>query len=71
MAIRPRSWRKESEQDSLEFYNAASEPKQLKWYDATYEVTDIEAISDRARFLAEDLKLSAIDPILRKKTGLK
>jgi hypothetical protein len=63
MAIRPRSWRKESEQDSLEFYNAASEPKQLKWYD--------EAISDRARFLAEALKLSSIDPILRKKTGLK
>jgi fermentation-respiration switch protein FrsA (DUF1100 family) len=60
-----------SEQDSLEFYNAASEPKQLKWYDATHEVTDIEAISDRARFLAEELKLSSIDPILRKKTGLK
>jgi len=30
-----------------------------------------EAISDRARFLAEELKLSSIDPILRKKTGLK
>ena len=59
-----------SEQDSLEFYNAASDPKQLKWYDATHEVTDIEAISDRARFLAKELKLSSIDPILRKKTGL-
>jgi hypothetical protein len=30
-----------------------------------------EAISDRARLLAEELKLSSIDPILRKKTGLK
>jgi cephalosporin-C deacetylase-like acetyl esterase len=59
------------EKDSLEFYNAASEPKQLKWYDATHEVTDIEAISDRARFLAKELKLSSIDPVLRKKTGLK
>jgi hypothetical protein len=31
----------------------------------------LEAISDRARFLAEELKLSSIDPVLRKKTGLK
>src|SRR5262245_10793460 len=60
-----------SEKESLEFYNAASEPKQLKWYNATHELTDIEAISDRARFLAKELKLSSIDPVLRKKTGLK
>lgn len=60
-----------SEQDALEFFNAASEPKQLKWYDTAHEVTDIAAISDRARFLSKELKLQAIDPVLRKKTGLK
>jgi hypothetical protein len=38
-----------------------------KWYDAAHEVLDISAISDRARFLASQLKLRPIDPILKAK----
>lgn len=60
-----------SRQDSLDFFNAASEPKQLKWYDTAHDVTDIAAISDRARFLAEQLQLQPIGPILREKIGQK
>lgn len=60
-----------SEQESLDFFNAASEPKQLKWYDTPHDVADITAISDRARFLARELKLDSIDSILRRKIGLK
>jgi len=58
-----------SEQESLDFFNAGSEPKQLRWYDTAHDVTDIAAISDRARFLAEEMKLDAIDAVLRRKTG--
>jgi len=59
-----------SEQEALEFFRAAGEPKELKWYDAVHEVTDIAAVCDRARFLAKELKLPPIDPLLRKKAGL-
>jgi len=59
-----------SVQDALEFFDVASEPKQLKWYDTAHEVTDITAICDRARFLARELKLQSIDSVLRRKVGL-
>ena len=60
-----------SKEDSLEFFNAASNPKELKWYATAHDVTDIAAISDRARFLAKELKLQPIDPVLKEKIGTK
>lgn len=53
------------------FFEAASEPKALKWYDTAHEVLDIAAISDRARFLTLQLRLRPIEPILRSKIGVR
>lgn len=53
------------------FFEAASEPKALKWYDTAHEVLDIAAISDRARFLVLQLRLRPIEPILRSKIGVR
>jgi hypothetical protein len=52
-------------------FDAASEPKTLKWYDTAHDVVDIAAISDRARFLATHLALKRIDPILKAKIGVR
>jgi hypothetical protein len=54
-----------------EFFNAASMPKEMKWYDTAHDITDIEAISDRAGFLARELKLQPIEPVLKEKIGVK
>ena len=58
------------EKDAVEFFNAASEPKQLRWYDTGHAVFDIQVIADRARFLADQLALRPVDPILRVKIGV-
>lgn len=57
--------------DAQNFFDAASQPKQLKWYDTGHEVLDIQAISDRARFLSTQLGLPPIEPILKAKIGVK
>jgi cephalosporin-C deacetylase-like acetyl esterase len=59
------------DKDAQDFFNAASEPKQLKWYDTGHEVLDVAAISDRARFLSMQLNLAPIEPILKTKIGVK
>jgi hypothetical protein len=58
------------EEQAQAFFDAASQPKALKWYDTAHEVVDIAAISDRARFLDLQLGLRSIDPILRAKIGV-
>ncbi len=58
------------DEQAQEFFDAASNPKQLNWYETGHDVLDIAAISDRARFLTTELGLSAIEPILKKKIGL-
>jgi hypothetical protein len=60
-----------SDEQAQQFFDAASGPKELKWYDTSHEVLDIAAISDRARFLAAELKLGPIEPILKRKIGLR
>jgi len=59
------------DKDAQDFFNAASEPKELRWYDTGHDVLDIQAISDRARFLARELGLPTIEPILKAKIGVK
>ena len=59
------------DKDAQDFFDAASEPKELKWYDTGHEVLDIQAISDRARFLAKQLSLPPVEPILKAKIGVK
>jgi len=44
---------------------AASEPKRILWYDTGHELNDPRALADRARWLAEKLKLNGIESALR------
>ncbi len=60
-----------SDEQVRQLFDAASGPKELKWYDTSHDVLDIAAISDRARFLAAELNLRPIEPILKRKIGLK
>ena len=60
-----------SDEQAQTFFDAASQPKTLKWYDTAHEVIDIAAISDRARFLASQLRLKRIEPILKAKIGVR
>ena len=60
-----------TDEQAQAFFDAASEPKTLRWYDTAHEVVDIAAISDRARFLASHLSLKRIDPILKAKIGIR
>ncbi len=59
------------DEQAQQFFSAASEPKSLKWYDTAHDVLDIAAISDRARFLASQLRLMPIEPILKAKIGIR
>ncbi len=60
-----------TDEQAQAFFDAASEPKALKWYDTAHDVLDIAAISDRARLLASHLGLKAIEPILKAKIGVR
>jgi len=55
--------------DSEEFYEAATGPKELKWYDTAHDIDDIGAMTDRARFLAKALGLANAEAVLRRKAG--
>lgn len=45
-----------SEQEVLDFHQAASEPKTVKWYDAYHQLNE-EAEQDRAEWLSQQLQL--------------
>lgn len=60
-----------SDEQAQTFFDAASQPKTVKWYDTAHEVIDIAAISDRARFLGAQLGLKPIEPILKAKIGVR
>jgi dienelactone hydrolase len=55
--------------DAQDFFQAATEPKELKWYDTGHDIDDIAASVDRARFLSRTLHLQNIDLVLRQKTS--
>jgi|SRR5579862_6212779 len=55
--------------DAEDFFQAATEPKQLKWYDTGHDIDAIGAMADRARFLGETLRLEKIDRVLRAEIG--
>ncbi len=44
------------ESDSKEFFAAAPQPKELKWYDTGHMINDPQAMSDRIAWLADHLK---------------
>lgn len=55
--------------DSVKFYEAATGPKELKWYDTAHDIDDIAAVADRARFLAKALGLPGADAVIASKAG--
>ena len=57
--------------DAQDFFQAASEPKELKWYDTGHDIDDLAAMADRAQFLARSLRLKNIEHLLREKINLR
>jgi len=55
--------------DAQDFFDAATGPKELKWYDTGHDIDDIAAMADRARFLAKALGLEGIEGLLQKSIG--
>jgi cephalosporin-C deacetylase-like acetyl esterase len=55
--------------DSLEFYEASTGPKELKWYDTAHDIDDISAITDRTRFLAKALDLTNAEAAIQMRAG--
>jgi fermentation-respiration switch protein FrsA (DUF1100 family) len=53
--------------DAEDFYNAASEPKSMKWYDTAHDIDDISATTDRARFLGKALNMQDTEQVLKHK----
>jgi len=55
--------------DAMKFYEAATGPKEMKWYDTAHDIDDIAAIADRTRFLAKALSLAGADQAIRSKVA--
>jgi cephalosporin-C deacetylase-like acetyl esterase len=55
--------------DSVEFYEASTGPKELKWYDTAHDIDDMSAIADRTRFLARALGLPNAEATIHMRTG--
>lgn len=48
------------------YENAASNPKQVYWYDTGHEVNDLRALVDRAQWLQKYLNFQPMQPLLEK-----
>jgi cephalosporin-C deacetylase-like acetyl esterase len=60
-----------SEQESLDFFNAATEPKELRWYESGHDMgNDPAVVKDRVEFLSRHLAFPSPLPILLKDMGL-
>jgi dienelactone hydrolase len=55
-----------SHEDAQKSVQAASEPKQVKWYEGGHEFGDIRALPDRAEFLHQQIGIASLRPIIRK-----
>jgi dienelactone hydrolase len=51
------------------YFKAASEPKQVLWYETGHELNDPRALTDRARWIANKLGLTGISRGLRQSTA--
>lgn len=61
-----------SEQEAQYFYDAASGPKQIKWYDTGHDMGyDPAVLRDRAEFLQRQLGLNPPMPLLCSQLGLR
>ena len=58
-----------SHQDAQRSTQAASRPKQVKWYEGGHDFADPPALPDRADFLQREIGIAPLRPILRKEIG--
>jgi hypothetical protein len=49
----------------LKYARAASEPKQVKWYDTGHEMNDMQSLIDRAARLQKHLGIKPVAPLLK------
>jgi cephalosporin-C deacetylase-like acetyl esterase len=55
----------------LRYLQAASEPKQVKWYDTGHDLNDFQALLDRADWLVKHVGCSPLAPILERRLKTK
>ena len=55
-----------SHQDAERSAQAASQPKEVKWYEGGHDFADPRALPDRADFLQREIRIAAVRPILLK-----
>ncbi len=53
-----------------EYYNAAQEPKEIKWYDTGHELNDLRVMTDRSQWLQKYLSIKGLVTALRKAARL-
>jgi len=57
------------EKAAEQYHQAASQPKQIKWYDVGHELDNVEALRDRAEWLRKELGISPLAPVVYKRLG--
>jgi dienelactone hydrolase len=57
------------ERAALQYAQAASAPKFIKWYDVGHELDNVEALGDRGEWLREKIGIGPLTPAIRKKLG--
>ena len=55
------------EADMNRYYEAASQPKEVRWYDTGHELNDLRALADRAGWLGPKLGLKPLRPAFEKR----
>lgn len=58
-----------SHEDARRSSQAASEPKEVKWYEGGHDLADPRALPDRADFLHREIGIAPLRPILREELG--
>ncbi len=58
-----------TEKQALQYSEAGSEPKLIKWYETGHDFNDIEALKDRAEWLREKIGIAPLAPVIRKRLG--
>jgi len=49
------------------YFEAAGQPKEIRWYDTGHDLNDIQCLLDRAAFLEKQIGLRRVAPLISKK----
>ncbi len=49
------------------YFEVASEPKLVRWYETAHDLNDLQTLGDRATWLQQKLRLRPVQPILRQR----